>query len=335
MLKQSYSNPGETVQFVYEDLEDEFLEFLLENCHQYLTYLENRLEVTFLTRGSKLQIEGEAAKIELAKKVLHSLREKISQNMPMTIGEIDSSIHFSKGADSPETLTEGEAVQEANITLQIQTKKRIIKPRTHQQYNYIKMMQSSELAFATGPAGTGKTYLAVAVAVSELLAGVRDRIILSRPAIEAGEKIGFLPGDMKEKIDPYLRPLYDALYDMLPVQEIERRMAKGEIEVAPLAFMRGRTLKDAFIILDEAQNTTAVQMKMFLTRLGENSKMVVVGDLSQVDLERNQRSGLQDALSVLSSVKEIQHVTFSGEDVMRHHMVGKIVNAYDKYAKKD
>ena len=196
-------------------------------------------------------------------------------------------------------------------------------------------MMDNELVFGLGPAGTGKTYLAVALAVSMMLEGAIDKIILSRPAVEAGENLGFLPGDLKEKVDPYLRPLYDALYEMLPAEQVDKKLAAGEIEIAPLAFMRGRTLSNAFVILDEAQNTTPMQMKMFLTRLGENSRMVVNGDLSQVDLPRGTISGLKDALATLKNIKGISSVTFGAEDVLRHGLVAKIVCAYEKKSKEE
>jgi len=217
--------------------------------------------------------------------------------------------------------------------ISIPTKRRIVFPRSVRQAEYIKMMQTYDLVFGLGPAGTGKTYLAVAYGVSLLLSGQIDRIILSRPAVEAGEKLGFLPGDMREKVDPYLRPLYDAMHDMLPAEQVVKRMSNGEIEVAPLAFMRGRTLSNAFVILDEAQNTTPIQMKMFLTRLGMNSRMVITGDLTQVDLPAGVLSGLKDAIRALEGVKEIGYLTFGEDDVVRHSLVSKIVYAYDQYTK--
>jgi phosphate starvation-inducible PhoH-like protein len=215
--------------------------------------------------------------------------------------------------------------------LAIRTRKRFIAPRTPNQALYLKTLRDYELVFGLGPAGTGKTYLAVAQAVQMLMAGHVDRIILSRPAVEAGERLGFLPGDLREKVDPYLRPLYDALHDMLPGEQVIKRLSSGEIEIAPLAFMRGRTLANAFVILDEGQNTTPVQMKMFLTRLGENSRMVVTGDLSQIDLPAGARSGLHDALDALGGVAGIGVVRFGAEDVVRHPLVTKIVSAYDSH----
>ena len=217
----------------------------------------------------------------------------------------------------------------------LKTKKRHIYPRSAVQAEYIQAMMNNELVFGLGPAGTGKTYLAVALAVSMMLEGVIDKIILSRPAVEAGENLGFLPGDLKDKVDPYLRPLYDALYEMLPSDQVDKKIALGEIEIAPLAFMRGRTLSNAFVILDEAQNTTPMQMKMFLTRLGENSRMVVNGDLSQVDLPRGVISGLRDALEVLKGTANIASVRFSASDVVRHGLVAKIVKAYEDKSKKE
>jgi phosphate starvation-inducible PhoH-like protein len=208
--------------------------------------------------------------------------------------------------------------------------RRNIVPRTPAQADYIDAMHANELVFGLGPAGTGKTYLAVATAVAMLRAGQVDRIILSRPAVEAGERLGFLPGDIREKVDPYLRPLYDALYDMLPGDQVIKRLASGEIEVAPLAFMRGRTLAHAFVILDEAQNTTSVQMKMCLTRLGEGSRMVVTGDLSQVDLPGGVRSGLTDAVEALDGVDGVAFVRFSTADMVRHPLVTRVVRAYDE-----
>ena len=214
--------------------------------------------------------------------------------------------------------------------LTIKTKKRHINPRTEMQGVFIEAMNKHEMVFGLGPAGTGKTFLAVAKAVASMLEGKVDRIILTRPAVEAGENLGFLPGNLKEKIDPYLRPLYDALYDMLPHDVVDKKLELGEIEVAPLAFMRGRTLTNAMVILDEAQNTTPMQMKMFLTRMGENSRMVINGDLSQTDLPRGVQSGLADALDVLRNVKDIAVVTFTEKDVVRHGLVSAIVRAYDR-----
>jgi phosphate starvation-inducible PhoH-like protein len=209
----------------------------------------------------------------------------------------------------------------------------MIFPRSANQAEFLTAMQNKDMIFGIGPAGTGKTYLAVAVGVSMLIAGKIDKIILTRPAVEAGEKLGFLPGDMREKVDPYLRPLYDAMHDMLPADQVERRLTNGEIEIAPLAFMRGRTLSNAFVILDEAQNTTPVQMKMFLTRLGNNARMVITGDLSQIDLPIGIESGLKQAAKILKNISDIAFINFDENDIVRHPVVSKIVVAYDKEAK--
>ncbi|MDX1738712.1 MAG: PhoH family protein, partial [Alphaproteobacteria bacterium] len=230
--------------------------------------------------------------------------------------------------DSPKNLF-GE--QEAMI----RTPKKQLVARTPVQASYIKGMTHNDLTFGLGPAGTGKTYIAVCKAVSMLMSGKVDKIILSRPAVEAGENLGFLPGDMKEKVDPYMRPIYDALYDTLPGDQVNRKIEMGIIEIAPLAFMRGRTLKHAFVLLDEGQNATPVQMKMFLTRLGEGSRMVITGDLSQVDLPRGQKSGLRDAVETLQGIDGISMVRFSEEDVVRHPLVSKIVKAYDNRLRID
>jgi phosphate starvation-inducible PhoH-like protein len=216
----------------------------------------------------------------------------------------------------------------------VRTRRKLVTPRTPMQKAYVTAIRKHELVFGTGPAGTGKTYLAVACAAAALMNGEVDRIVLSRPAVEAGERLGFLPGDMKEKVDPYLRPLYDALYDVMPAPLVQKGLAENTIEIAPLAFMRGRTLASAFIILDEAQNTTPQQMKMFLTRLGEGSRMVVTGDPSQVDLPAGISSGLDDALAILKSVEGISHIAFTAADIVRHALVGRIVSAYDKRSEK-
>ena len=230
--------------------------------------------------------------------------------------------------DKPSRQEETNSLYNQDLTLK--TKKRQIYPRTKTQAEFVQAMNSAEMVFGIGPAGTGKTFLAVAKAVSLMLEGKIDKIILTRPAVEAGENLGFLPGDLKEKIDPYLRPLYDALYDMLPTDQVDRKLEMGEIEIAPLAYMRGRTLSNAMVILDEAQNTTPMQMKMFLTRLGENSRMVINGDLSQTDLPRGVESGLAESILILKNIEEIKIVEFTEKDVVRHGLVSKIVKAYEQ-----
>jgi phosphate starvation-inducible protein PhoH and related proteins len=293
---------------------------------QNLVAIENRLGVYIAARGNKLQIEGEAEAAARARDVLTGLYNRIVQGQEIDAGTVEAVIAMS----NEPTLA---GIIRTDVSqpppVMIRTRKKTIVPRSATQIRYMEALARDEIIFALGPAGTGKTYVAVAQAVQQLIAGSVDRLILSRPAVEAGEKLGFLPGDMREKVDPYLRPLYDALYDMLPTEQVERRMASGEIEIAPIAFMRGRTLSNAFIILDEAQNTTPMQMKMFLTRFGENSRMVVCGDPRQVDLPDIGKSGLADAVARLDGVRGISMVRFNSADVVRHPLVGAIVDAYE------
>jgi phosphate starvation-inducible PhoH-like protein len=287
--------------------------------HAHLARIENGLGVQLMARGNEVTVTGPVHAVEDACNTLDHLYARLKTGLPVDIAEVDAALRMSlAGAGA---TADGQTVH---------TRGRVISPRTPNQALYLKAIDEAELVFGQGPAGTGKTYLAVAKAVERLVSGDVDRIILSRPAVEAGEQLGFLPGDMREKVDPYLRPLYDALYDMLPGPQVAKRLESGEIEVAPLAFMRGRTLANAFVILDEAQNTTAVQMKMFLTRLGEHSRMVITGDLSQVDLPRGVRSGLRDALDVLGDVDGLKVINFDQRDVVRHPLVGRIVEAYDR-----
>ncbi|MBE6452741.1 MAG: phosphate starvation-inducible protein PhoH [Alphaproteobacteria bacterium] len=293
-----------------------------------LRLIEKILGVEISSFGNQMDIKGNAEAIEQAKTAIDVLYNKVSRGIGVNEEEVKAAIRISGGQTDTAT-----AQDLSNIVLK--TKKRHIYPRSATQALYIQEMMKNELVFGLGPAGTGKTYLAVALAVSMMLEGKIDKIILSRPAVEAGENLGFLPGDLKDKVDPYLRPLYDALYEMLPAEQVDKKIALGEIEIAPLAFMRGRTLSNAFVILDEAQNTTPMQMKMFLTRLGENSRMVVNGDLSQVDLPRGVISGLRDALDILKDTDNIGSVRFSATDVVRHGLVAKIVKAYEERSKKE
>ena len=293
---------------------------------QNLVAIENRLGVYVSARGNRVQIEGEAAAAARAREVLTGLYNRIVKGEDVDAGMVDAVIQM-----SAEPTLDGIIRQDVSEppAVMIRTRKKTIVPRSATQARYMHALASSDIIFALGPAGTGKTYVAVAQAVQMLIQGQVTRLILSRPAVEAGERLGFLPGDMKEKVDPYLRPLYDALYDMLPAEQVERRIASGEIEIAPIAFMRGRTLSDAFIILDEAQNTTPMQMKMFLTRFGQNSRMVVCGDPKQVDLPDIGKSGLADAVGRLEGVDGIATIRFSAADVVRHPIVGRIVEAYE------
>jgi phosphate starvation-inducible protein PhoH and related proteins len=293
---------------------------------QNLVSIENRLGVYIAARGNKVQIEGEAEAAARARDVLNGLYNRLVVGQPIDTGAVEAVI-----AMSAEPTLDGIIRHDVSEPpkVMIRTRKKTIVPRSANQGVYMEALARHELIFALGPAGTGKTYLAVAQAVSQLITGSVDRLILSRPAVEAGEKLGFLPGDMKEKVDPYLRPLYDALHDTLPAEQVERRIASGEIEIAPIAFMRGRTLANAFIILDEAQNTTIAQMKMFLTRFGEGSRMVVCGDPKKVDLPQPGLSGLADAVDRLEGIEGIAVTRFTTADVVRHPIVGRIVEAYE------
>ena len=293
---------------------------------QNLVAIENRLGVYIAARGNKLQIEGEAGATARARDVLTGLYNRIVQGQDIDSGAVDAVIAMSSEPTLDGIIRHDVAEPP---TVMIRTRKKTIVPRSATQIRYMEALNKHDIIFALGPAGTGKTYLAVAQAVAQLITGSVDRLILSRPAVEAGERLGFLPGDMKEKVDPYLRPIYDALYDCLPAEQVERRIASGEIEIAPIAFMRGRTLAESFIILDEAQNTTPAQMKMFLTRFGQNSRMVVCGDPNQTDLPQGQISGLNDAVGKLEGVEGIEMVRFGVGDVVRHPVVGRIVQAYE------
>ncbi len=293
---------------------------------QNLVAIENALGVYISARGNKLQIEGEASAIARARDALTSLYNRVVHGEEIDTGTVASIISMSAEPTLDGIIRREDSDQPP---VMIRTRKKTIVPRSPTQIRYMEALVRNDVIFALGPAGTGKTYLAVAQAVSQLISGSVDRLILSRPAVEAGERLGFLPGDMKEKDDPYLRPLYDALYDCLPAEQVERRISSGEIEIAPIAFMRGRTLADSFIILDEAQNTTPAQMKMFLTRFGMNSRMVICGDPRQVDLPDPSKSGLADAVARLEGVESIATVRFNVGDVVRHPIVGRIVEAYE------
>jgi phosphate starvation-inducible protein PhoH and related proteins len=290
---------------------------------QHLDRVERQLGVSVATRGNRLAISGPASATEAAQRALVQLYDRLKRGHLIDLPAVDAAIRLAEAeiGDRSLSLWREEAA--------FRTRKRHIVARSPQQAAYIKALRENALVFGLGPAGTGKTYLAVAAAVDLLLTGRVERIILSRPALEAGERLGFLPGDLRDKVDPYLRPLFDALNDMLPAEQLARRLGTGEIEVAPIAFMRGRTLSHAFVILDEAQNTTPVQMKMFLTRLGEGSRMVVTGDPTQVDLPAGAPSGLAEALAVLAEVEGIATVWFTDRDVVRHEFVARIVRAYE------
>ena len=295
---------------------------------QHLAILERKLGIHAISRGNHLTLKGPSEACSTARTVLDTLYARLQSGAEVHPGDVEGAIRMSESAgqqlDLPEIDPKGRLAMAT-----IASRRKTIQARTPAQDAYIRALDRADLIFATGPAGTGKTYLAVAYAAALIERGEADRLILSRPAVEAGERLGFLPGDMREKVDPYLRPLYDALYDMMPAEKVERGLASGVIEIAPLAFMRGRTLANSVVLLDEAQNTTSMQMKMFLTRLGENSKMIVTGDPSQVDLPAGQKSGLSEAFGLLRDIPGIVHVTFTDKDVVRHPLVAAIVRAYD------
>jgi phosphate starvation-inducible PhoH-like protein len=299
------------------------LALLLGDHDRHVVRLEQGLGVRLSCRGNRVAISGDANRVEAAQSAMVGLYKRLERGEPVSPSDVDAAVRMSEFDDPRLPLADLPAIR---------TRRGAVGPRSPGQATYMDMLGKDEMVFGIGPAGTGKTYLAVAQAVAMLTAGSVDRIVLSRPAVEAGERLGFLPGDLKDKVDPYLRPLYDALGDMMPADMMKKRMETGEIEVAPLAFMRGRTLKHAFVILDEAQNTTPVQMKMFLTRMGEGTRMVVAGDLSQVDLPTGARSGLRDALETLEGLPGIGVCRFDKRDVVRHPLVARIVDAYDQRA---
>lgn len=298
-----------------------------------LARIEQKLGVDVRSKGNQLSIRGEPTATGQARRALDHLYETLQKGHELTTSDVDGALRMAIAADDQLTLPTMENKGKLSAA-QISTRKKTIFARTPTQDAYMRALDRSELVFGVGPAGTGKTYLAVAHAAMLLERGLVERIILSRPAVEAGERLGFLPGDMKEKVDPYLRPLYDALYDMMPAEKVERAITAGVIEIAPLAFMRGRTLAHSAVILDEAQNTTSMQMKMFLTRLGEGSRMIVTGDPSQIDLPPGQKSGLVEALRVLDDVEGVIKVRFTEKDVVRHPLVAAIVGAYDRDGKQ-
>jgi len=337
------------------EFEDNALVRLLCGAHdEHLARIEKALDVTIVAKGNRLTIAGPDDRREAARVALSQLYTRLKRGREVERADVDAEIRFAqqhiaspdKGAPAERRGFGDRPTGDRNVgdrhggdrhsgdrhsgDLVIGTRKRQIVPRTPNQANYIRALKTNELVVALGPAGTGKSYLAVAMAVTMLQSGQVERIILARPAVEAGERLGFLPGDIKEKVDPYLRPLYDALYDLLPGDQVTKRLETGEIEVAPLAFMRGRTLANAYIIVDEAQNTTPMQMKMLLTRTGENSRMVVTGDLTQIDLPAGVTSGLRDAVEILEGMQGVAFIHFGHADVVRHELVARIARAYDE-----
>jgi phosphate starvation-inducible PhoH-like protein len=321
--------PKESVSIVFEN--NALLPSLYGEQDSHLTRIEKKFNVSTNSRGNTLAISGEAGAVSASKAVLEELYDKLAHGMDVGLQQVDAAIRM---AGELEPTSKGKKLQFTGSDISLKTAKKTIVPYSRTQANYMKALLDNDMVFALGPAGTGKTYIAVAAAVQMFINRKVERIILSRPAVEAGEKLGFLPGDLKEKIDPYLRPLYDALFDMIPGERVYKHIENGEIEVAPLAFMRGRTLGNAAIILDEAQNTTPTQMKMFLTRLGENSRMVITGDLTQTDLPKDISSGLRDAIRKVEGIEGISCIRFGDSDVVRHDLAAKIVQAYEEWDKK-
>ncbi len=327
-------------ELILEFPDNDIVPVLFGEYNDHLSYLEKKLNINISDRGNLLRISGDSEAISKAKITLQSLETRLKSRelQNITRADIDGELRFLSGG-VPKTKSKSrteksvKSKEKTGGNIVIKTKNKTIAPRSPNQQLYLKNIQKHDMVFGLGPAGTGKTYLAVAAGVDMYLKGEVERLIFCRPAVEAGENLGFLPGDMKEKIDPYLRPIYDALQDMLPWDFLLKKMEIGEIEIAPLAFMRGRTLSHAFVILDEAQNATSAQMKMFLTRMGEASHMIITGDATQSDLPSHMISGLSEAINILKNVDDIGFTTFDGGDVIRHSLVRKIIHAYDDYKK--
>ena len=320
-----------------DELPETHLEFpdnrlLIDLCGEFdknLAQIESTLGVQIIRRGNQLAVIGEETVRDKAAEVLQALYQRLESGKEIETGDIDGEIRMGASATDTGTRSGDQLEMFQGGRVEVRTRKKTVEPRTEAQKAYVRSLMNHELAFGIGPAGTGKTYLAVAVGVSMFIEGHVDKIILSRPAVEAGERLGFLPGDMKDKVDPYMQPLYDALADFLPGKQVAKLIEEKRIEIAPLAFMRGRTLANAFVVLDEAQNATTMQMKMFLTRLGEGSRMVITGDRTQVDLPRGVQSGLRDAERLLGHIDNISFNYFTSKDVVRHPLVAKIIEAYD------
>ena len=320
-----------------DTLQERIVEFpdnrlLIDLCGEFdrnLAEIETKLSVQILRRGNQLAVLGEDTATAVAVEVLSALYQRLETGKPVESGDVDRELRMGNSAEGTGMRDGDQLEMFKGGRVEIKTRKKLVEPRTDAQKAYVQSLFSHELAFGIGPAGTGKTYLAVAVGVSMFIDGHVDRIILSRPAVEAGEKLGYLPGDMKDKVDPYMQPLYDALNDFLPSKQMAKLIEEKKIEIAPLAFMRGRTLSNAFVVLDEAQNATSMQMKMFLTRLGEGSRMVITGDRTQIDLPRGVSSGLRDAERLLTSIDKIGFNYFTSRDVVRHPLVAAIIEAYE------
>lgn len=309
--------------------DNDLLSALVGPQDRNLSRIEHAFAVDISHVGNILNIMGTSHSTKLAQQSIDALRDRLKNGLDVTTADVDAAIRISDAKVDDDTKDRAMTAFSSKPQ-KIVTKRKHISPRSPTQAAYLETIDKHDMVFGVGPAGTGKTYLAVAKGVEKLLNGDVERLVVTRPAVEAGERLGFLPGDMQEKIDPYLRPVYDALYDMMPQDHVVRMMAQGQIEIAPLAFMRGRTLNHAFVVLDEAQNTTSMQMKMFLTRLGENGQMVINGDISQTDLPRGEMSGLAQAVDLLKDDKDIAVIRFKVDDVVRHPLVGRIIKAYDR-----
>ncbi|MBQ2260038.1 MAG: PhoH family protein [Loktanella sp.] len=329
MATGALTPPADTITEAVLEFPDNRL--LIDLCGEYdrnLTTIEDKLSVQILRRGNRLAVIGEEAPRQDALEVLRSLYSRLEAGRSLDPGDIDRELRMGPNP-VPGPVDQIELFKGEIARVEVKTRKKLVEPRTEAQKAYVKSLFDHEMAFGIGPAGTGKTYLAVAVGVNMLINGHVDKIILSRPAVEAGEKLGYLPGDMKDKVDPYMQPLYDALNDFLPGKQAAKMMEEKVIEIAPLAFMRGRTLSNAFVVLDEAQNATTMQMKMFLTRLGQGSRMVITGDRTQIDLPRGVNSGLWEAERLLKHIPKISFNYFTSKDVVRHPLVAAIIEAYE------
>jgi len=309
--------------------DNRLLPVLYGEHNKNLRLIETLCDVQISSRGNEIFISGNTNHINQATHIFETIWDKVQSGIIISTKDIDTAYRFLQ-QEEDNTMEKPKQTTDSKGSFTTY-KNQPIEPRSPNQALYLNTIKKNELVFGIGPAGTGKTYLAVAAAVAMFKEGIIDKMVFCRPAVEAGERLGFLPGDMMDKVDPYLRPIYDALHDMMPADKIAKKIEIGEIEIAPLAFMRGRTLKNAFVVLDEAQNTTSMQMKMFLTRMGEGTRMIITGDPTQIDLPNGEKSGLKEAMSILRNVNDIPFVHFDSKDVVRHKLVSKIIKAYDQH----
>lgn len=321
--------------------DNSLIPLLFGEHNSHLHYLEDMLNVDIASRGNTVSIKGQAKAMQTAEAVLEMMWSRLEKNQDVSISDVDAALRFARGERTGTIEPGAHSARENFLDEKAGIKNpssggssKIVNPRSPNQSLYIDAMRKSDMVFGVGPAGTGKTFLAVAAAVEMYRSSEVERLVFTRPAVEAGERLGFLPGDLLEKIDPYLRPIYDALRELMPGETVQKKMMSGDIEIAPLAFMRGRTLKNAFVVLDEAQNTTAMQMKMFLTRMGQGTRMVITGDPTQTDLPSGTTSGLKQAIEILKDIPEVAFIHFDKSDVVRHKLVGKIIHAYDNHDRK-